>query len=64
MKLRSFLFIVSFVICCNAEGQNKKVLENQMNDVKYEFFSNYFKIHNVTGHLTSSVLTSFDQCNQ
>ena len=33
MKLRSFLFIVSFVICCNAEGQNKKVLENQMNDL-------------------------------
>ena len=44
--------------------QKLAVLENQMNDVKYEFFSNYFKIHNVTGHLTSSVLTSFDQCNQ
>jgi len=33
MKLRSFLFIVSFVICCNAQGQSKKVLENQMNDL-------------------------------
>jgi protease secretion system outer membrane protein len=43
--------------------QKLALLENQMNDVKYEFFSNYFKIHNVTGHLTASLLTSFDQCN-
>jgi peptidoglycan hydrolase CwlO-like protein len=54
MRLQNFLFIVFFVICFNAEGQNKKVLENQINDL----FQSYERIATKIGMLEEKLRAS------
>lgn len=45
MKLRSFLFIVSFVICCNAEAQTKKESIERLEKQILELQENYVKLN-------------------